>query len=112
MNTYFRYGLLILLGSLLIFLFFEPQVIFCGKEGIPNIMTDFSSHNTTNTTNTTHNTMIQKNAIQEVADTLARNYIAVSKECSAQAKSFGISPKSAAKYSTQCLQAYADSLRK
>jgi hypothetical protein len=108
------YVILGLLLLLFVFLFLaEPSLILCGKEGPTlNATADFSkSTSTSNTINTTNN-MIRKEALQNVSEQLAKNWVTVTKSCVEFAKQLDIPESERAKWSMRCMEGYSDSLPK
>jgi hypothetical protein len=110
------YGILGLLVLLLIFLFLvEPNIILCGK-GVPTLSAsasaDMSTNSTViNTTNTTNN-MIRKEALQNLSGQLAKNWVAVTKNCVEFSKQLNIPEVERAKWSLRCMEGYSDSIPK
>ena len=106
------YVILGLLLLLFVFLFLvEPNLILCGKEG-PTLNTTVDFSKSTSTTNNTTNNMIRKEAIQNVSDQLARNWVTVTKSCVEFAKQLEIPEAERAKWSLRCMEGYSDSLPK
>ena len=106
------YVILGLLLLLFVFLFLvEPNLILCGKEGPTlNTTVDFTK-NTSTTINSTSN-MIRKEALQNVSEQLAKNWVTVTKNCVEFAKQLDISESERAKWSMRCMEGYSDSLPK
>lgn len=106
------YVILGLLLLLFVFLFLaEPNLILCGKEGSTlNATADFSK--TTSTTINTTNHMIRKEALQNVSEQLAKNWVTVTKNCVEFAKQLDIPEAERARWSMRCMEGYSDSLPK
>lgn len=106
------YVILGLLLLLFVFLFLaEPNLILCGKEGPTlNATADFSK--TTSTTINTTNHMIRKEALQNVSEQLAKNWVTVTKNCVEFAKQLDIPEAERARWSMRCMEGYSDSLPK